>query len=61
MCPVIEKQEERILAPLHPFFSSSAITPHFPCFLLGTVCTVGDKNKVVLIQSREKGGMLCQD
>lgn len=61
MCPAIEKQEERILAPLHPYFSFSAITPYFPCFLPVMLCTVEDKNKMLLIQSGEKGEMLCQD
>lgn len=61
MCPAVEKQEERILAPFHPFFSFSAITPHFPCFLPVMLYTVWDKNKMVFIHSREKGRMLCQD
>lgn len=53
--------ENSCSSSFHPFFSSSTITPHFPCFLPVTVCTIGDKNKMVLIQSGEKGGMLCQD
>lgn len=43
------RREFLVLFSFHPFFSSSLITPPFPCCVPVMSCAVGDKNKIILI------------